>query len=89
MMPRLVAGCLLGLVLAGCAAELPMPAVPPVSTDTQREQARACQQTYAQGTLAYSNQGLTWALGAQQIHEWTKCTNNCKQLIGDCYTTIH
>lgn len=84
-----LAGCLLSLALLGCASDLPMPTMPTASTDTQREQLRGCQQTYGQCTLACSNQGLSMALGAQQIHEKTKCTNNCKQLLGDCYATAH
>ena len=85
---RLVGVCLLGSVLAACAAERPLPPVPSVTTDTQREQARECQQTYAHCTNACSSQGLSWALGAQQIHEKTKCTNTCKQLLSDCYSLI-
>jgi hypothetical protein len=78
----------LGLLLTGCAAELPMPTMPTFITDTQREQARACQQTYALCQGGCSGQGLSMALGAQQIHERTKCTNNCKLLLADCYQTM-
>jgi hypothetical protein len=85
-MQRLVAVGMLGMALAGCAAELPMPTMPTLSTDTQREQARACQQTYALCQGPCANQGLSW--GVQRNVELTKCTNNCKELLGDCYKTM-
>jgi alpha-D-ribose 1-methylphosphonate 5-triphosphate synthase subunit PhnG len=80
--------CILGLSLAGCAADLPMPTMPTLSTDTQREQARACQQGYTQCRGTCGTTGMYMALGAQQINELTKCTNNCKQLLADCYKTL-
>ncbi len=86
-MPSRFAVWLLGLALTGCAAELPLPSLPPLTTDMQREQIRICQQTYALCTSGCNTQGLSWALGAQQIHELTKCTNTCKQLLGECYAT--
>jgi hypothetical protein len=83
---------LLGLValgaLAACANERPMPALPPVVTDQQREVARACQATYGQCQAGCGTQGLSWALGAQQIHERTKCVNNCKDVLEACYQTL-
>ncbi len=87
-MKQLLAVCLLGLALTGCAEERPMPTMPTLATDTQRDQARACQQTYAVCQAGCGNQGLSMALGAQQIHERTKCTNSCKQLLADCYQTM-
>lgn len=85
---RLLAAALLALLLTGCAADLPMPPMPPLATDQQREQARTCQATYAACQTGCSGLKLGMALGANYIHERTKCVNTGKELLAACYTTM-
>jgi len=74
------------LLLGGCVgAVLPTPALPPLTTDTQREQARQCQQTYA---LCQGGCNANIANSIVHVNEARACTNTCKELLAACYQTL-